>query len=104
MVDNTAVLEEFLNVKNTRKQILANIIKEKYDIEVPSVYQYVNQTGCAGCPYGIRLRGNNEGVKKEIELLSENKRKFVLDYFYESYRAKNFNYFFEDKTDLLDLP
>ena len=34
VVDNTAVLEEFLNVKNTRKQILANIIKEKYDIEI----------------------------------------------------------------------
>ena len=34
VVDDTAVLEEFLNVKNTRKQILANIIKEKYDIEI----------------------------------------------------------------------
>ena len=34
VVDNTSVLEEFLNVKNTRKQILANIIKEKYDIEI----------------------------------------------------------------------
>lgn len=81
---------------------LRNEIEKKYEIQVPSVYEHVNQTGCAGCPYGIRLRGNNEGVKKEIELLSENKKKFVLDYFYESYRAKNFNYFFDDKTDILD--
>lgn len=34
VLNDNNVLEEFLNVKNTRKQILANIIKEKYDIEI----------------------------------------------------------------------
>ena len=32
-----------------------NAIYERYQIEVPSVYQYTSRTGCMGCPYGSYL-------------------------------------------------
>ena len=50
----------------------------------------------------IKYYQNTIKYNEKIELLSENKKKFILDYFYESYRAKNFNYFFDDKTDILE--
>ena len=58
-------------------------IYKKYDIEIPSVYQYVERTGCMGCPYGSHY-GDTE---KELALLNEAQRKFVMQYFKESYEV-----------------
>ena len=62
---------------------LLNKIYEKYNIEIPSVYQYIERTGCMGCPYGS-YKGDTE---KELKLINENQRKFVLEYFKESYKV-----------------
>lgn len=62
---------------------LLNAIYEKYNIEIPKVYQYVERTGCMGCPYGS-YRGD---TKKELDLLNDNQRRFVLEYFKESYKV-----------------
>ena len=58
-------------------------IYEKYNIEIPDVYQYVERTGCMGCPYGS-YKGD---TKKELDLLQDNQRRFVLEYFKESYKV-----------------
>ena len=62
---------------------LLNKIYEKYNIEIPSVYHHIERTGCMGCPYGS-YRGDTE---KELALLKDNQRKFVLEYFKESYEV-----------------
>ena len=58
-------------------------IYEKYNIEIPDVYHYVERTGCMGCPYGS-YKGD---TKKELDLLQDNQRRFVLEYFKESYKV-----------------
>ena len=62
---------------------LENKIYKKYQIEIPKVYQYISRTGCMGCPYGSYI-GDTE---KELALLNENQRKFVMEYFKESYEV-----------------
>ena len=34
-------------------------IYNQYKIELPKIYDYVNQTGCIGCPYGM-YKGNTK--------------------------------------------
>ena len=58
-------------------------IYKKYNIEIPSVYQHIERTGCMGCPYGS-YKGDTE---KELALLNDNQRKFVMEYFKESYEV-----------------
>lgn len=65
-------------------------IENKYEIEVPKIYQYVTQTGCAGCPYGMKRNG--EGTQIELSLLKDKQRDFIIQYFKESYDYHNFNY------------
>lgn len=60
---------------------LLNAIYKKYKIELPEIYNYINRTGCMGCPYGSH-RGNTQ---KELALLNDNQRKFVVKLFKESY-------------------
>lgn len=62
---------------------LLDAIYEKYNIEIPNVYKYIKRTGCMGCPYG-NYKGD---TKKELDLLNENQRKFVMEYFKESYKV-----------------
>lgn len=62
---------------------LMNKIYKMYDIEIPKVYDYIERTGCMGCPYGS-YRGDTE---KELALLSDNQRHFVKEYFKESYQV-----------------
>lgn len=62
---------------------LMNKIYQKYNIEVPKVYNHIDRTGCMGCPYGS-YKGNTE---KELSLISANQRKFVCEYFKESYEV-----------------
>lgn len=60
---------------------LENAIYEKYKIEIPKVYDYVERTGCMGCPYGS-WKGDTE---KELKLLNKAQKDFVCKYFNESY-------------------
>lgn len=63
-------------------------IEDRYEIEVPKIYNFMHQTGCAGCPYGIRYKE----ISKELSLLKEKQRNFVMEYFKESYDYHNFVY------------
>lgn len=74
---------------------LRNQIEEYCGIPVPSVYKYVNQTGCAGCPYGQHGKNRFETTNLELSLLGEGQRKFILDYFQESYYFKE--YYFQPR-------
>lgn len=71
---------------------LRNKIEEYCGIPVPSVYQYVPQTGCAGCPYGQHGKNRFESTNISLSLCGEGQRKFILDYFAESYAFKGYNF------------
>lgn len=62
---------------------LENAIYEKYKIEIPEIYNYVDRTGCMGCPYGSW----KHDTEKELALIDENQKKFVCEYFKESYEV-----------------
>lgn len=73
---------KFTPLHDLSDELLEKIIK-KYNIEVPEIYNYIKRTGCMGCPYG-RYMGDTQ---KELALLSENQRKFIIEYFKESYKV-----------------
>ena len=60
-----------------------NEIYKRYNIETPSVYKHITRTGCMGCPYGS-YKGD---TLKELSLINETQRKFVIKYFKESYNV-----------------
>lgn len=62
---------------------MLNSIYDKYKIDIPKVYDYVCRTGCMGCPYG----SYKHDTEKELALINENQRKFVMEYFKESYEV-----------------
>ena len=62
---------------------LENKIYEKYNIEIPKVYKHIERTGCMGCPYGS-WKGD---TKKELKLLKDKQKKFICEYFKESYKV-----------------
>lgn len=62
---------------------LLNTIYEKYNIEIPKVYDYVQRTGCMGCPYG----SYKHDTEKELKLISGKQKKFICNYFKESYKV-----------------
>ena len=62
---------------------LLNKIYKKYNIEIPKVYEHIKRTGCMGCPYGS-YKGDTQ---KELLLINDNQRKFVFEYFKESYEV-----------------
>lgn len=66
---------------------LLNEIYKKYKIEIPPIYKYVDRTGCMGCPYGS-WKGETE---IELSLLPNQQRKFVIEYFKESYEVLGIN-------------
>ena len=74
--------KKFVPIHDLTDELLDKIY-EKYNIEIPSVYNYVCRTGCMGCPYGS-YKGDTE---KELKLISENQKKFVCEYFKESYKV-----------------
>lgn len=59
-------------------------IEERHKIEVPKVYNHITRTGCMGCPYGRH-------IEEELSLISDAQRRFVSDYFKESYKVKGVN-------------
>lgn len=62
---------------------LLDAIYEKYDIEIPEIYNHLTRTGCMGCPYGSHVGD----TAKELKLISPNQRKFVCKLFKESYEV-----------------
>lgn len=73
---------KFTPLHDLSDELLEKIYK-KYNIEIPKVYEYIERTGCMGCPYGS-YKGDTE---KELALLNENQRRFVMNYFKESYEV-----------------
>ena len=69
---------------------LRNEIEAEFDIPVPGVYRYVNQTGCAGCPYGQHGKNPFRTTDIELSLCGAGQQRFILDYFGESYKFKNY--------------
>ena len=67
---------------------LENAIYEKYKIQIPKIYDYVERTGCMGCPYGS-WKGETQ---KELELISGKQKEFVCEYFKESYDILGIKY------------
>lgn len=74
--------KKFTPIHDLSDELLEKIIK-KYNIEVPEVYKYISRTGCMGCPYG----SYRHRTEKELSLLNENQKKFVCEYFKESYKV-----------------
>lgn len=64
-----------------------------YEIEIPCVYNYISRTGCIGCPYG-------NCTETELGLVSENQRKFAVNYFKESYDVLGVNYKYQQLSFL----
>lgn len=79
--------KKFTPLHDLSDQMLEAII-ERYNIEVPNIYRFINRTGCMGCPYGS-YKGY---TKKELDLLSEQQRKFAIEYFKESYEILGIDY------------
>lgn len=62
---------------------LLDKIYEKYNIEIPEVYNHICRTGCMGCPYG----SYKHDTEKELKLINKSQLKFVSEYFKESYEV-----------------
>ncbi len=77
--------KKFTPIHDLSDELLEQII-EKYNIEVPEVYKHINRTGCMGCPYG------KKNIEKELKLLLPSQKKFVTEYFKESYDVLGVNY------------
>lgn len=73
---------------------LMDKIYEKYDIEIPQVYNYVSRTGCMGCPYG----SYKKETQKDLDMLSLNKYNFVVKLFKESYDVLGIKYKFKQEN------
>ena len=78
---------KFTPIHDLTQELEDKIIKQ-YNIEVPKIYDYIDRTGCAGCPYGS-WKGETE---KELELMTDAKRKYVTNLFKESYDILGVNY------------
>lgn len=78
---------KFTPIHDLTQELEDKIIKQ-YNIEVPKIYDYIDRTGCAGCPYG-NWKGETE---KELELMTDAKREYVTNLFKESYDILGVNY------------
>lgn len=78
--------KKFIPLYDLTDEMLDRIYK-LYNIEIPEIYNHIERTGCMGCPYGT-YKGDTE---KELALISENQKKFVCEYFKESYEVLGVN-------------
>lgn len=74
--------KKFTPIHDLSNELLDKIYK-KYNIEIPQVYNHICRTGCMGCPYG----SYKHDTEKELALINETQRKFVCEYFKESYKV-----------------
>lgn len=72
--------KKFTPLHDLSDELLDKIYK-KHNIEVPKIYEYVCRTGCMGRPYG----SYKHDTEKELTLIKGNQKKFVCEYFKESY-------------------
>jgi len=79
--------KKFIPIHDLSDELL-NKIYAKYNIEIPKVYEYICRTGCMGCPYG----SYKHDTEKELTLINDNQRKFVIDLFKESYDVLGVKY------------
>jgi 3'-phosphoadenosine 5'-phosphosulfate sulfotransferase (PAPS reductase)/FAD synthetase len=73
---------KFTPIHDLSDELLDKIYKQ-YNIEIPKVYKKVCRTGCMGCPYG----SYKHDTEKELDLILPQQRKFVEEYFKESYEV-----------------
>ena len=71
---------------------LRDKIEQEYSIPVPKVYKFLTQTGCAGCPYGQHGKDRFTNTNIDLSLCGNSQRKFILEYFGESYKFKGYEY------------
>lgn len=76
--------KKFTPIYDLSDELLEQII-QKYNIEVPKVYEHISRTGCMGCPYG----SYKHETEKELALLEGKQLEFVLKLFKESYNILN---------------
>lgn len=78
--------KKFTPIHDLSDELLDKIYK-KYNIEIPKVYEHICRTGCMGCPYG----SYKHDTEKELALINGNQKKFVCEYFKESYEILGIN-------------
>lgn len=64
---------------------MVDLVYRVYQIPIPECYQYLERTGCAGCPYGRH-------IETELSLLPELQRKAAISFFKESYDVLGVDY------------
>lgn len=79
--------KKFIPIYDLSDELL-NKIYNKYNIEIPKVYEHICRTGCMGCPYG----SYKHDTEQELSLIKDNQRKFVIDLFKESYDVLGVEY------------
>lgn len=67
---------------------MLHAIEERFNIEVPNIYDHITRTGCAGCPYGSW----KHDTEKELRLVTKGQRNFLCKYFKESYDVLGIDY------------
>ena len=72
--------KKFTPIHDLSDELLDKIYK-KYNIEISKIYEHICRTGCMGCPYG----SYKHDTEKELKIINDNQRKFVCEYFKESY-------------------
>jgi len=78
-------------------------IEREYDIPVPKIYKFLPQTGCAGCPYGQHGKNRFMATDIDLSLCGNAQRKFIMEYFKESYAFKGYEFhqmLFSDSSQL----
>lgn len=63
---------------------IENMIYEKYNIEIPKVYKYIERTRMHA---DVHIGSYKHDTEKELALLTDNQRKFVCELFKESYKV-----------------
>lgn len=63
---------------------IENMIYEKYNIEIPKVYKYIERTRMHA---DAHIGSYKHDTEKELALLTDNQRKFVCELFKESYKV-----------------
>lgn len=74
--------KKFVPIYDLSDELLDKIYN-KYNIEIPKVYEHVCRTGCMGCPYG----SYKHDTEKELMFINDNQFEFVCKYFKESYEV-----------------
>ena len=70
---------------------LEDAIYKEFNIPIPEVYKTVQRTGCMGCPYSKKNVNNVTNIEKELTTLNDAQKKFVCEYFKESYEILGVN-------------